>query len=188
MKYLPILFLLTLPAAAQRYNTRLDALPAGFDWQALPLHKAAIPLPSGWHFQPETTAGATTYTLTPDELPESGEYATGLSLQVVRKARARLRHPAPEYADLLMLRAGHGPGQQVLEQSAATEGAFRKHVLRYREAPPTGEVRLVYQLALANAKTDTLYLLTFESPETDWPQAWALGQVMVRALTLDARQ
>ena len=189
MKYLVLLLLLARPAAAQRYNARLGPLPAGLAWQPLPAHKAAIPLPTGWHFQPETTAGATTYTLTPDELPESGEYATGLALHVVRRAAARLRHPALEYADLLMLRAGHGPGQQVLEQSGAAQGVFRTRSVRYRETPPGGgEVRLVYQLALANARTDTLYLLTFESPEADWPQAWPLGQAMVQGLTLDTRQ
>ena len=191
MKYLSILLLLLArPTAAQRYNSRLAQLPAGFAWQPLPAYKAAIPLPTGWHFQLETPIGATTYTLTPDPLPESGEYPTGLALHVVRKAKARLRHPAPEYADLLMLRAGHGPGQQLLDPpTAVTQGVFRNRTIRYRETPPGGgEVRLVYQMALANARTDTLYLLTFESPEADWPQTWALGQVMVQGLTLDARQ
>ena len=188
MKYL-LLLLLALPAAAQRYNARLAPLPAGFAWQPLPAYKAAIPLPTGWHYDLQTPDGATTYTLTPDPLPESGEYPTGLALHVVRKAKARLRHPAPEYAELLMLRAGHGLGQQVLDQTAATEGVFRTRTVRYRETPPGGgEVRLVYQMALANARTDTLYLLTFESPEANWPEAWALGQVMVQGLTLDARQ
>ena len=191
MKYfLPILLLLALPATAQHYNARLAPLPAGFAWQPLPACKAAIPLPTGWHYDLELPAGATTYTLTPEPLPESGEYATGLALHIIRKAKARLRHPAPEYADFLMLRAGHGLGQQVLDPpTAATAGVFRTRAVRYRETPPGGgEVRLVYQMALANARTDTLYLLTFESPEAEWPQAWALGQAMVQGLTLDARQ
>ena len=185
---LSILFL-ALPAAAQRYNARLAPLPAGFAWQPLPAYKAAIPLPTGWHYDLETLAGAVIYTLTPEPLPESGEYATGLALHVVRHTTARLRHPAPEYADLLMLRAGHGPGQQVLDPpTAITQGVFHTRTIRYRETPPGGEVRLVYQMALANARTDTLYLLNFESPEADWPQTWTLGQVMVQGLTLDARQ
>lgn len=61
-------------------------------------------------------------------------------------------------------------------------------MVRYREAVPNADARIVYQLALANAKIDTLYLLTFESPEKDWPEAWQLGEVMVREWVLDSRQ
>ena len=61
-------------------------------------------------------------------------------------------------------------------------------MVRYREAAPDAEARIVYQLALANVRTDTLYLFTFESPKKDWPEAWRLDAVMVRELVLDSRQ
>ena len=176
------------PAAAQRYNVPLAAPPAGFAWQPLPDGRAAALLPAGWYYRAEGQKGAPTYYLTQDQIGESGEFATGLSLQVVRKAMARTRHPAAEYAELLMLRTGFGRGQQVLEKASASEGPWHKWTVRYRDAPPDADPRIVYQLALANAKTDTLYLLTFESPEKDWAEAWPLGQVMVRELVLDARQ
>jgi hypothetical protein len=189
MLRLILLLLLALPAAAQRYDARLAAPPAGFAWQPLPEAKAAALLPAGWHYRAEGTKVAPTYYLTQEPIGESGEFITGLSLQVVRKATAQTRHPAAEYAGLLMLRTGFGPGRQRLEQPAATaEGAFRKWAVRYREAAPDAEARIIYQLALANARTDTLYLLTFESPEKDWAEAWALGAVMVRELVLDSRQ
>lgn len=189
MLRLLFVLLLALPAAAQRYDARLAALPAGFGWQPLPEAKAALPLPTGWHYHAEGTKAAPTYYLTPEPVGESGEFSTGLSLQVVRKATARTRHPAAEYAELLMLRTGFGPGRQRLEQPAATtEGHFRKWAVRYRETAPDAEPRIIYQLALANAKTDTIYLLTFESPEKDWPAAWPLGAVMVREWVLDSRQ
>ncbi|MBH8559120.1 hypothetical protein [Hymenobacter negativus] len=183
-----IALLLTLPAAAQRYNARLTAPPAGFSWQPLPQSKAAALLPAGWYYKAEGEKSVPTYYLTQEEVGETGEYQTGLSLQVVRKAKAKTRHAAPEYAELLMMRTGFGPGQRQLEKTATTEGSWHKRTVRYRDAPPDAEPRVVYQMALANAKTDTLYLLTFESPEKDWAEAWKLGEVMVRELVLDARQ
>ena len=60
--------------------------------------------------------------------------------------------------------------------------------MRFRETAPNAEPRISYKLALANAKTDTLYLLTFESPEKEWAEAWALGSMMVREWVLDSRQ
>lgn len=188
MLRLLILLLLALPAAAQRYDVRLTSPPAGFAWQPLPEAKAALPLPAGWHYHAEGTKAAPTYYLTPEPMDESGEFATGLSVQVVRKAKAQTRHPAAEYAELLLLRAGYGPGRQRLADTATVAGPWHRRAVRYREAAPDAEPRIIYQLALANARTDTLYLLTFESPEKDWPAAWALGQVMVREWVLDSRQ
>lgn len=180
--------LLARPVAAQKYNVPLAAAPTGFAWQPLPESKAALLLPEGWAYQAEGEKGSPTYYLTREATGESGEYQTGLSLQVVRKVKTKTGRPAPEYAELLMLRTGFGPGQQQLEKAASVDGLFYKRTVRYREAPPEAEVRVVYQLALANAKTDTLYLLTFESPEKDWAEAWKLGAVMVRELVLDGRQ
>jgi hypothetical protein len=176
------------PAAAQKFNVPLATPPAGFAWQALPDGRAAALLPAGWYYRAEGQKGAPTYYLTQEQMGESGEFQTGLSLQVVRKATAHTKRPAAEYAELLMLRSGFGRGQQVLEKAASVEGPWHKWTVRYRDAPPDADPRIVYQLALANAKTDTLYLLTFESPEKEWPEAWELGQVMVRELVLDARQ
>lgn len=183
-----LLLLLALPVAAQKYDAKLGAPPNGFTWQALPESKAAMPLPTGWYYKSEVQKGGTTYYLTQDEIGETGEFQTGLSLQVVRKTKAKTGRPAPEYAELLMLRTGFGPAQKQLEKAASIEGVFHRRTVRYRDAPPEAEPRVVYQLALANAKTDTLYLLTFESPEKDWAEAWKLGEVMVRELVLDSKQ
>ncbi|WP_035567063.1 hypothetical protein [Hymenobacter sp. IS2118] len=180
--------LLLNPAAAQRIDTKLDTPPAGFAWQPLPEAKAAALLPEGWYYRAEGSKGAPTYYLTQEQMGESGGFQTGLSLQVVRRATARTRQPAAQYAELLMLRSGFGTGQQVLEKAASTDGNWHKWTVRYRDAPPDADPRVVYQLALANAQTDTLYLLTFESPEKDWLAAWALGETMIRELVLDARQ
>ena len=192
MRVLLVLWLLLLPccppAQAQRYNVPLGAAPAGFAWQPLPASKAAALLPAGWYYRAEGPKGAPTYYLTQEEMGETGEFQTGLSLQVVRKAKAQTKRPAPQYAELLMLRTGFGKGQRVLEKAASVEGSWHKWTVRYRDAPPDADARVVFQMALANAKTDTLYLLTFESPEKDWAEAWRLGAVMVRELVLDGRQ
>ncbi|MBJ6110504.1 hypothetical protein JAO73_15885 [Hymenobacter sp. BT523] len=176
------------PAAAQKYNEPLGPAPTGWTWQVLPEIKAAMPLPTGWYYKVTGEKGAPTYYLTPEETGENDEFQEGLSLQVVRKAKAKTGRPAADYAELLMMRAGFGPGQTQLDKNATVEGAFYKRTVRYREAPPEAATHIVYQLALANAKTDTLYLLTFEAPEADWPAAWRVGEKMIQAWVLDAKQ
>ena len=182
-----MLSLLYQPAVAQKYNVALGTAPAGFGWQALPDIKAAMPLPEGWYYKAEGQKGATTYFLTRDEIGESGEYRTGMSLNVVRKVKSKTGRQAPDYAELLMMRTGFSPGQKQLEKASSVDGVFYRRTVRYRDAPPEAEARVVYQMALANAKTDTLYLLTFESPEKDWPAAWKMGEAMIKELVLDSR-
>ena len=189
LRRLPIILsLLAWPAAAQKHDVKLGLAPAGFAWQALPEIRAAVPLPLGWYYKAEAEKGTNTYYLTREEIGETGEFDMGLAVHVVRKARAQTRRPAAEYAELLMLRAGYGPGRQPLEKASSVVGPFRKWTVRYREAAPGAEPRVVYQMALANPKTDTLYLLTFESPEADWTNAFELGEVMLRELVLDSRR
>lgn len=185
-------FMLALPAAAQRYDAKLPAAPTGFAWQPLPQVKAAALLPAGWFFKVEAPQkNAVTYYLTQEPIGESGEYQTGLSLQVIRKARTQTRHSAPEYAEMLFFRTGAKSDQQELlreTSTTTTSGHWQGWTVRYRDAPPGADVRIVHHLTLANARTDTLYLLTFEGPEADWAAAWALGEIMLRELTLDSRQ
>jgi len=40
-------------------------------------------------------------------------------------------------------------------------------------------------LAIGNVKTNTLYLIMFESPEALWDEAWKKGEVMLRDFRLD---
>lgn len=176
------------PARAQRYNEPLGSVPAGWTWQVLPEIKAAMPLPTGWFYKVTGEKGTPTYYLTPEATDDNDEFQAGLSLQVVRKAKAKTGRPAADYAELLLMRTGFGPGQQQLEKNASVEGTFYKRTVRYRDAPPEAAARVVFQLALANAKTDTLYLLTFEAPEQDWPAAWRVGEKMIQGWVLDARQ
>lgn len=183
-----LLLLLVLPAAAQKHDVKLAPAPAGFAWQPLPEVKAAMLLPLGWYYKAEADKATNTYYLTREEIGETGEYEMGMAVHVVRKARAQTRRPAAEYAELLMLRAGYGPGREHLEKASSTVGPFRKWTVRYREAAPGAEARMVYQVALANPKTDTLYLLTFESPEAEWTNAFELGEAMLRELVLDSRR
>jgi hypothetical protein len=183
-----ILLLLCVPAVAQKFDAAPGPAPAGYIWQALPGKRAAVLLPAGWAYQVRGAKDSPAYYLTQEPLDEQNDFETGFSLQIVRKATAKTKRAAPEYAEMLMLRAGYGPHRQLLEKSASVERVFHKRTVRYREAPPAGEARVVYQMTLANAKTDTLYLLSFESPEADWEEAWQLGETIIRELVLDSRQ
>ncbi|WP_426058859.1 hypothetical protein [Hymenobacter sp. B1770] len=182
------LLLVALPAVAQKYNAELSTPPAGFAWQALPEIKGAMLMPEGWYFKPEGQKDANAYFLTQEEIVDGGEFQTGVSINVNRKLKAKSGRTAPDYAKAFSARTGIGPNLEVLEKQATVDGLFHKYMVRYRASPADADPKIICQLAIGNAKTDTLYILVFESPEKDWVEAWKLGDVMLKELVLDSRQ
>ena len=182
------LLLFALPAIAQKTNTELGTAPAGFSWQALPEIKASMLLPEGWYFKPEGQKGANAYFLTKEEIVEGGEFQTGASINVNRKLKAKTGRIAPDYAKAFSALGGRGANQELLEERAEIDGPLHKYMVRFRASPPNAASKIIYQIAIGNVKTDTLYILVFESPEKDWPQAWKLGEVMIREWVLDSRE
>lgn len=53
-----------------------------------------------------------------------------------------------------------------------------------KDADATGTI-IMNALAVANPKTNTLYFLTFESPDSDWDTAWAVGKQIMDNLVLN---
>ncbi|GAB3581471.1 hypothetical protein [Hymenobacter daeguensis] len=183
--------LLVRPAAAQMPATQAlikaqAKEPIGFHWQPLPEVKAALLLPYTWNYKAETSRDAQAYFLTREKIMPGKLFQTGLSLNVVRQMTAKSRQSAGAYAQAFSARTGHGAGQQVLGQETKTQGALRLFGVRYRTTSGAAGPKIIQQWAIANTTTDTFYLLIFESPEKDWPQAWKLGEEMIKQLRLDA--
>ena len=84
-------------------------------------------------------------------------------------------------------------GKDIIQQLATTKnvkaferdaGTFREFGCLAKDTDSSGTI-VMYTYAVANPKTNTLYLLIFESPEQEWDAAWKLGQQIVDMLPLD---
>jgi hypothetical protein len=42
-------------------------------------------------------------------------------------------------------------------------------------------------MATGNDRTGTVFLVTFESPEAEWDEAWKIGQALLKSLTFDEK-
>ncbi|PJJ48643.1 hypothetical protein [Hymenobacter chitinivorans] len=187
--------LLASPTAAQTPTspTRVPAptasqaaAPMGFKWQLLPEVKAAMLLPYTWNYKAETSRDAQAYFLTRERIVAGGQFQTGMSLNVVRQMTVKSKQAAAAYAQAFSASSGRKAGQQVLGQESKSQGPLRLFGVRYRVANGAAGAKIIQQWAIANTVTDTFYLLLFESPEKDWPQAWKLGEEMIKQLRLDA--
>ncbi|WP_226186841.1 hypothetical protein [Hymenobacter nitidus] len=180
--------LLAGPATAQTPKPAPGqvAAPMGFKWQLLPEVKAAMLLPYTWSYKAETSRDAQAYFLTRERIVPGGQFQTGVSLNVVRQMKAKSKQSAAAYAQAFSASSGRKAGQQVLGQESKVQGPLRLYGVRYRVTGGAAGAKIIQQWAIANTVTDTFYLLLFESPEKDWPQAWKLGEEMIKQLRLDA--
>lgn len=153
--------------------------PDGFSWKSIESVKASFLIPTGWHFRKEEHDGARAFFITQEEIVGGGQYETGLSVNVQKLKK----DPAPERAAQFiaaLVAANEGLDSWKRQQGALEACGCR---LRIREK---GQPPLVEQvLAIGNRRTNTLYILIFESPEKKWPAAWEKGEVMLKEFLLD---
>lgn len=55
----------------------------------------------------------------------------------------------------------------------------------FRSATPSGGKIVLFAMALGNDTTGSVFLVTFESPETEWDDAWRVGERLVRSIDGD---
>ena len=71
------------------------------------------------------------------------------------------------------------------EPFTSETGSFVSMGCRYSApARADGPPITVHMLAIANKQTNTAYVFIFESPASQWDEAWKRGEVMMENLTL----
>lgn len=169
--------LLALAAASRAEDA--PAAPDGFTWKRIESVKASFLMPDGWYFREEEKNGTRAFFITREKIEEGGEFETGLTVNVQRLKK----DPAPDKAAqaLALMIEGH----ELLEGWKRGEGALESFGARIR-IREKGQPPLVEQIVtIGNRKTNTLYILFFESPEATWPEAWKKGELMLREFLLD---
>lgn len=173
----PVLLLLVLligPAAAA---LDLPAPPSGYAWQECADIKGALLVPDGWHFKrlEDAKSGKLAYFITPTPWQPPQQITHGLTFNILREvpggsARAFAERYVAEMA------ASTGSPQTWKTDS----GSFTGHGIIYSDGASQ-----IFNLVLANEKTGTAFLVTFESPLERWSQAWNRIQPVVRQLMID---
>jgi hypothetical protein len=155
----------------------LPAAPTGFTWQEIPELKAAFLKPTGWYFKREEKKGTLAYFITKEDIGKNGQFQTGLTVNVFHLKK----ESAVEYARNFVGRLAKDNHAQAWSRET---GPFQQFGCLYKDTAETGSF-MTHTLMVANPKTNTLYLLIFESPESDWDVAWKTGEKIMDALAID---
>ncbi len=170
-----MVLLQSLAATAQR-----RAAPPGFAWQEIPELNTAVLKPQGWFFRQEPQAGVLAYFVSKEDIAKSGMFQTGLTMFVSQVSTGSAADRAKQIiADLMAANPG-GEGWQ------ASDNVFQTFSCRVRVNDESGAI-IMFNLAVANSRTNMLYLLIFESPEFEWESAWKLGKIILDNFGFDDR-
>ncbi len=151
----------------------LPAPPSGFTWQPIPELKAAFLRPEGWFFKRKEQKGTLAYFITKEDITKTGEFQTGLTINVFRLKKDSAVDRGQDLIDQIA-------EQKHAEKFSQEAGPFKEFGCLYTDSEST-----VHNLAVANPKTNTLYLFIFESPRSTWHEAWKTGKQIMDKLALD---
>ena len=153
--------------------------PKGYAWKRIESVKASFLVPEGWHFKEETKDGTRAFFITKEDIDKSGSFETGLSVNV----QTLKKDPAQERAAAFV--GEIATSHEVLDFWGTETGVMKGYACRVRRVSTEHPPLIIEVLAIGNSRTNTLYLIFFESPEATWAAAWKQGEPILTSFLLD---
>ena len=153
--------------------------PKGYAWKRIESVKASFLVPEGWHFKEEMKDGTRAFFITKEDIDKSGSFETGLSVNV----QTLKKDPAQERAAAFV--GEIATSHEVLDAWGTETGVMKGYACRVRRVSPEHPPLIIDVLAIGNSRTNTLYLIFFESPEATWAAAWKQGEPILTSFLLD---
>ena len=155
--------------------------PEGFSWKRIAEIKAAFLMPDGWFFKSEAAGGTLAYFFTAEKIEKGGQFETGLTINVFKNLKDK---DARAYAEAFAAKTAEQ--HEAIRKWEVELGSLHGFGVITRQAGKEGVPTIVVStLAIGNSRTNTLYLLLFESPESRWEAEWRKGEKMFELFFLD---
>lgn len=163
---------------------KIPDAPEGYTWKKCEAIRASFLMPTGWFFKEEGKGDTKAYFISKESIDSQGMFKTGFSVNVIKNADLKVEIPLLEYTkqtiEALKLFG------EVWGINQAGDGVYLKGYGAYLKSrsEEIGSV-VQYQLMLENEKTKTLYIIVFESLESEWSDAWKIGETIINNLALE---
>jgi predicted Zn-dependent protease len=164
-------------AAPPRVGLSLPKPPAGYAWRPVEELRGAVLVPDGWHYLKDLKPGTVAVFVTQQKIGAQG-YETGVALN------AYVGNPsAPARVKQILDRMA---ADHATKLAAGSKGFFATLQCEY-DSPREKGLEAVHMIVLGihNTRTNATYLLTFESPLSEWRAAWTRAQPIFSMLALD---
>lgn len=169
-------------------ETSRPAAPNGFAWRELEQVNGAVLVPDGWHFSELSSHGTLVYRVTREKLDkDSKTFRTGLTINVVKSVKSKSKAPPAIYAVkhvLDYIKAAESATEPKVDKAGKFQRITCYVVKKMPDVDPDIEFR-IRLTTLANDETDTLYVLTFGTPKTEWDVNYEIGKTLFNPIMLD---
>lgn len=172
-------FLLCLLIASAAFAIELPKAPEGFSWHEVPAISAAFLVPKGWHFREQRDGETLAFFITEEDFTLPEPFEVGVTINVFRNdpsAPDRVKRTLEKLAEV----------NSVKLRGGSSGGPFATLACQF-ETPREGKEPIhAHAMGIANSKTNTAYLVLFESPASRWDATWAKGKTILGMLALAA--
>jgi hypothetical protein len=166
------------PAARPVSPGELPTAPHGFSWVDFKEGKTSFLKPIGWYEKREIRDNVAALFITKENIETNGKFETGLTLNYFEHAHRSVNAVPSEFAQkfVALMAAKH-------TLSASFKSAIGPDItgfgFRFRDdiAPP----KIVHYFIVADDPADTIRIIFFEAPASEWDSAWVVGKQMLNA-------
>jgi hypothetical protein len=147
--------------------------PAGFEWKYVEESKSWFLLPNNWYYQEEKKDNTIAVFITKEKI--NPEFTTGITINIYPK----LQTSAEEYAK--NFHAEFIKQGTLLDVSKQDTG----HFLMYRsiiKSKIEDEFLRLFLLTFINPRSNTLYIVLYETPDKEWDTNWPIAKTVLSIL------
>lgn len=156
---------------------------SGFITQKLVEINGSVLMPNGWYFRHEEKTGVQSYYVSKEQiLKEEDQFKTGLTLT---RIEPNMQSGATAVDTAKIVIAKLKSTAKTATTSEEVSGDFKVYVINKLMEDPDYDYRMLTKV-FANTKTNMVYVVTFESPDTNWNSEWNnYGKKLLDNLILD---
>lgn len=174
-----------------------NEIPSGYVWKECLEINAYFPMPDKWFFLAIHKNDTLAFFMTKESIPQQGMFITGLSINVFQGIKQKTGKSAVEFTEGLMRTFPLIPLSRITKIEDNPLVIFRRFftmpIAQRVLIPQFGKETIgklmaptnFYVETVANRKTDTAYIVQFETPVEKWEEDRQIARVMVENGILD---
>jgi hypothetical protein len=159
------------------------AAPVGYEWEQCVGMKAEFLKPEEWFFKEESSSsGNPACFISKERITSTQGFETGLSINAIQNVSDATATAPSVYMEAYMDKIAESfDDVEPYDRLNEASGTFMGLASTMSKQDIT-----VYYLLYYNTKSDTLYVISFESPNKTWKESWKIGTVLLEKLGFSA--
>ncbi len=160
-----------------------EPAPAGYSWRACSGMSAEVLVPDGWHFRDAPGEGADACSFSLDAPDANGRFEIGVSLSLLRHVSERTGQTPSDFARGFLDRLAER--YRVRRRSSSSQPPFEAFRAEIDLEDERGNALRLYQLAIANPLSGSVYLVAYRAPAARYEKEWRRVERAIERLGLD---